>query len=96
MATIEQAIEISKSIQQAIKSYDWTEVERLDEHRLKVIEEYYKTVESIDARQTLKLKEINDQIVSQLAEMQQKTRHSQLGLNKGRIASQTYLDIANK
>lgn len=96
MGGIHKAIDISLLIQEAIRQSHWQEVKKLDSERLQLIDEYYRTTETIDAEQTLKLKNINDQIVQQLTQLQQQTQVSQLELKHANKATRAYLDTAAK
>lgn len=94
MSTLRQAIELSESIQDAIRQHDWKEVATLDSERLKLIGNYYRATESIDENHTRILKEVNDQIVKSLTEIQQQIRTTQLELKQGTKVSRAYLDNA--
>lgn len=94
MDTIDQAIDLSIFIQKAIAQKNWQEVAKLDSDRLNLIAEYYRSVQVIDEGKTRKLLKINDQIVEQLAMLQQQTRSAQIDLRQGNKAARAYLDNA--
>ncbi len=88
---LKQALDLSDQILIAIDSQDLERVASLDEQRRSIIDSYFKENVTIDANLTHKLKQKNDQIISQLTQMQQKTRSQQLNLNKSQQASKAYL-----
>ncbi len=89
--SLQLALDLSDRILTAIELQDLELVTTLDEQRRSIIEVYYKKTEPIDADLTRKLKQKNDEIVSKLVDMQQKTRSQQIKLNQSQKVSKAYL-----
>lgn len=96
MDTMNKVMDMSVFIQKAISQQDWSQVQRLDKERRQLIHEYYTSNENVDEQQTRKLKKINDEIIAQLTQIQQKTQNAQLDLRHGNNAARAYLDTAAK
>lgn len=91
MTLLSKALEISRAILSAIDEQDWDEVNRLQQQRQPLIDEYYGGSFAIDPQQTVELKQLNDQIVQRLSRARQHTRELQLNLQQGGKASRAYL-----
>ncbi len=89
--SLQLALDLSDRILTAIELQDLELVTTLDEQRRSIIEVYYKKTAPIDADLTRKLKQKNDEIVSKLVDMQQKTRSQQIKLNQSQKVSKAYL-----
>lgn len=91
---LEQAIKLSDRILSEIEKESWEIITLLDEERLTLIEQYFNqnSSKSIDAKLTRLLKQKNDQIVSQLSQIQQQIRSKQIQLNQSKKVSKAYLE----
>lgn len=90
VSTLSGAIELSENILHAIDQNDWARVSQLETERLEVIDSYYRGADPVDGSLTLELKQLNDQIVRQLIDLQQQTRSQQLELSRSSKASRAY------
>ncbi|MCK4707125.1 MAG: hypothetical protein KAU21_00780, partial [Gammaproteobacteria bacterium] len=72
--SLQQAFDLSDQILTAIGQQNLDDISSLEEKRKVVIEQCYLNSNAIDDRLTRLLKQKNDQIVSQLVEMQQQIR----------------------
>jgi hypothetical protein len=88
------AIKLSQQILQAIDEEQWDDITLLDQQRSPLIEQYFKSDSIIDKQQTHQLKQLNDEIVSRLIDIQQKNRNQQMSLTQAQKASKAYLDNA--
>ena len=84
------AVKLSEAIITAIDESDLAKVALLDEERSRLINQYYRDTDFIDAKLTLQLKQLNDNIVSRLTAMQQAIRAQQVQLNNTTKVSQAY------
>ncbi len=89
-----QAITLSRQILHAIDQEEWDDIATLDQQRAPLIEQYFTSTVDIDKQQAQQLKQLNDQIVSALIEVQHKNRHQQLAMTQAQKASKAYLDNA--
>ena len=89
---LQQSIELSNNILRAIDQEDWDAIYVLDEERSDLIEQYFSNATDIDKPLTLQLKQLNDEIISRLNDLQQKNRQHQLSLTQSQKASRAYLD----
>ena len=88
------ALDLSDQILSAIADESLETISELDNERRLLINKYYKNNKTIDEKLTRELKLKNDLIVSQLVDMQQKTRSQQIKLNQSKKVSKAYLDNA--
>ena len=88
---LRQALDLSDEILMAIENNSLDTVTRLDDERRSLMNQYYSNTDNINEELTRELKFKNDQIVSQLTEMQQQTRSQQIKLNQSQKVSKAYL-----
>jgi len=88
---LRQALDLSDKILLAIEEDSLDTVTKLDAERRSLINQYYSNTDNINEKLTRELKFKNDQIVSQLTEMQQQTRSQQIKLNQSQKVSKAYL-----
>jgi hypothetical protein len=91
---LNHALDLSDKILSSIAEESLETVSKLDVERRSLINKYYKNNDAIDEKLTRELKLKNDEIVSKLIEMQQKTRSQQIKLNQSQKVSRAYLDNA--
>ena len=85
------ALDLSDQILSAIADESLETISELDNERRLLINKYFKNNKTIDEKLTRELKLKNDLIVSQLVDMQQKTRSQQIKLNQSQKVSKAYL-----
>ena len=90
--SLQQAFDLSDQILTAIGQQNLDDISSLEEKRKVVIEQCYLNSNAIDDRLTRLLKQKNDQIVSQLVEMQQQIRSQQINLKLSSKVSNAYLN----
>ena len=90
--SLQQAFDLSDQILTAIGQQNLDDISSLEEKRKLVIEQCYLNANAIDAKLTRLLKQKNDQIVSQLVEMQQQIRSRQINLKQSSKVSNAYLN----
>ena len=93
-APLRQALALSDKILLAIEEDSLETGTKLDDERSSLIHQYYSNTDYINEELTRELKFKNDQIVSQLTEMQQQTRSQQIKLNQSQKVSKAYLSNA--
>jgi hypothetical protein len=86
------AIQISHKILKAINEADLVTVTALEADRQALIKDYFTSSSDVDEKQTRQLKQLNDDILKRLEEMQLEIRSQQISLGKGSRASKAYLD----
>ena len=91
---LQQAIELSQQILQAIEREQWDDIAELDQQRSELIKQHFNTSSTVDKPKTRQLKQLNDEIVSRLIAVQQKNRAQQMSLSRSQKASKAYLDNA--
>jgi len=91
---IDQAILLSERILQAIQSQDWDSIAIIDDERNSLIKQYFNSPEGIEPNKVKHLKQLNEQIVSQLVKLQQSNRNRQISLTQAQKVSQAYLENA--
>lgn len=96
MLLINKAIELSEAILQAIANLDLDKVASLDEKRVQAIREYFRDGATVDEKLAYKLKELNEDIVRQLSQMQQQTRTQQVKIRQASRVTNAYKNNAPK
>jgi hypothetical protein len=91
-----QAIEVSHKILKAINDSDLEAVTELEADRQVLIKGYFTSNSDLDEKQIRKLKQLNDDILRRLEEIQLQVRSQQISLGKGSKASKAYLDNVNR
>ena len=85
-----QAIKLSDQILLAIDDEQWDAVTDLDQRRVGLIHRCFEGKDSPDKGLALKLKQLNDDIVSRLQKVQQHIRGQQVGMKNVQNASKAY------
>ncbi len=91
-SSLDRAIELSEQIVCALQDEDWVGITALDDERIFLIKDYFSRSHHKDKDKAIRLKTLNDQIVSQLIALQQQNRGRQQGLNQARKVSRAYLE----
>jgi len=89
---LDEAIEISRKILLAIDNSELESIAHLEAERHSLISDYYSNSSKIDEQLTRQLKDLNDNILQRLNELQSKIRAQHSSLGKGSKASKAYLD----
>lgn len=89
---ITQAIELSQQILEAIDNSDLELVATHEKNRQLLIKDYFNKQGNIDEKLTRSLKQLNDEIVSKLAQIQSQVRSEHIKLSHGSKASKAYLN----
>lgn len=92
---LDRAIALSEQILDAVQQQQWQQVAAIGQDRASIIQRYYANTQVVDREKTIRLKQINDQIVALLRSARQQTREQQLDMRQGNRASQAYRDIAS-
>jgi uncharacterized protein YecA (UPF0149 family) len=92
--SVDQAIEVSQKILEAIDHSDLVLVASLEQERQSFITKYFSVPDHKDENQIRLLKELNDDILNRLTEMQSQIRSQHSSLAQATKASKAYLDNA--
>jgi hypothetical protein len=90
--SLDQAIEVSYQILQAIDNSDLDSVTAFEAKRQSLINDYFSSHNDIDEPQTRLLKKLNDDILKRLNDMQSQIRSQHSSLAQSTKASKAYLD----
>ena len=85
-----QAIKLSDQILLAIQDEQWNMVSELDQQRVGLIQSCFDGKDPPDKALTLKLKQLNDDIVARLQKAQQHVRVQQVGMKNVQNATKAY------
>ena len=88
----DDAIDVSQKILRAIQHADLEKVALLEQEWTSLIEGYFSSGDDLDLQQTQQLKQLNDEILIQLTDMQSTLKEQRAKLIKGSRASNAYLD----
>ena len=87
---LNEALELSEAIQDAIVEKDLEKVAELDAIRQQVIDRYFSSALQIDEALTIRLKKMNDAIVQRLTELQSEIRSAKAQVSKAAKGVQAY------
>lgn len=90
--SVDQAIEVSQKILEAIDNSDLVLVASLEQERQGLITKYFSVSDHKDVNQIRLLKQLNDDILQRLTVMQSQVRSQHSSLTQGSKASKAYLD----
>ncbi len=92
--SVDQAIEVSQKILEAIDNSDLVLIASLEQERQGFISKYFSGSDHKDEKQIRLLKELNDDILQRLTVMQSQIRSQHSSLAQATKASKAYLDNA--
>ena len=92
MNSLDDAIDVSQKILQAIEHSDLEKVTALEQDWKSLIEAYFSSGNDLDLQQTQQLKQLNDDILKHLIDMQSTLKEQRSKLIQGSRASNAYLD----
>ncbi len=90
--SLDQAIEVSQKILEAIDNSDLVLIASLEQERQGFISKYFSGSDHKDEKQIRLLKELNDDILQRLTVMQSQIRSQHSSLAQATKASKAYLD----
>ncbi len=90
--SVDQAIEVSQKILEAIDNSDLVLIASLEQERQGFISKYFSGSDHKDEKQIRLLKELNDDILQRLTVMQSQIRSQHSSLAQATKASKAYLD----